>query len=51
MSLYRAECRLCGKVTDQIERVITENLPPSVKTLQCIKCGALGVVLVENIKK
>ena len=48
MTMYKYECRPCKKVTDQIERIITDNLPPYVKTLQCTKCGNLGVCLVEE---
>ena len=48
MTIYKYECRPCKKVTDQIERIITDNLPPYVKTLQCTKCGVIGVCLVEE---
>ena len=48
MTTYKYECRACKKVTDQIERIITDNLPPYVKTLQCTKCGVIGVCLVEE---
>ncbi len=47
MTTYKYECRKCKKVTDQIERIITDNLPPHVKTLQCTKCGIMGVCLME----
>ena len=47
---YKTKCRLCGKVTEHIERVVTENLPPYVKTLQCVSCGVMGVVLMEDIQ-
>ena len=43
----RFECRNCKKVTDQIERIVTDNLPPNVKVLQCTKCGVMGVCLLE----
>ena len=46
MSTYKVECRKCKKITEQIERIITDNLPPYVKTLQCTKCGVMGVVMV-----
>jgi len=39
----RYECRKCKKITDQIERIITDNLPEDCKVLQCTKCGAMGV--------
>ncbi len=48
MTTYKFECRKCKKVTDQIERIITDNLPPNVKTLQCTKCGVMGVCLMES---
>ena len=50
MDIIRFECRKCKKVTDQIERIITDNLPPYVKTLQCTKCGVIGVCMVEEPK-
>ena len=31
----RFECRSCKKITEQIERIVTENLPANVKVLQC----------------
>lgn len=50
MTTYKYECRKCKKVTDQIERIITDNLPPYVKTLQCTKCGVIGVCMLEEPK-
>lgn len=50
MTTYKHECRQCKRVTEQIERIITDNLPPYVKTLQCTKCGVMGVCLVEEPK-
>ncbi len=50
MTTYEHECRQCKKITQQIERIITDNLPPYVKTLQCTKCGVMGVCLVEEPK-
>jgi len=44
----RFECRKCGKVTDQLERIVTDNLPPNVKTLQCTICAAMSVCLLEG---
>jgi transcription elongation factor Elf1 len=43
----RFECRKCGKVTDQLERIVTDNLPPNVKVLECSVCGIMGVCLLE----
>ena len=50
MAIHKSKCRLCGKMTDHIERVVTDNLPPYVKSLQCVKCGVMGIVMVEDIK-
>jgi hypothetical protein len=47
---YKTKCRLCGKMTDHIERVVTDNLPPYVKSLQCFKCGVMGIVLMEDVR-
>ena len=47
MSAYiRFECRKCGKVTDQLERIVTDNLPPNVKVLQCKVCSKMSVCLL-----
>ena len=42
-----APCRICKKDTKQLERIVTHNLPPNVKVLQCCKCEAMGVVLLD----
>jgi len=47
---YKSKCRLCGKITEHIERVVTDNLPPYVKSLQCTKCGVMGIVLMEDLR-
>jgi len=48
MSDYiRFECRKCKKITNQLERIVTDNLPPNVKVLECIVCGIMGVCLLE----
>ena len=44
----RFECRLCKKVTNQLERIVTYNLPPNVKVLECTRCGAMGVCLMNE---
>jgi len=44
----RYQCRKCKKITEQIERVVTDNLPPHLKTLQCVVCGAMGVCFVGD---
>jgi hypothetical protein len=50
MATYKTKCRLCARITEHIERVVTDNLPPYVKTLQCVKCGVMGVVMMEDLK-
>ena len=42
----RFECRSCKKVTDQIERIVADNLPPNVKVLQCKVCSKMSVCLL-----
>ena len=42
----RFECRSCKKVTAQIERIVTDNLPPNVKVLQCTVCSKMSVCLL-----
>ena len=42
------ECRLCKKKTVQIVRIVTDNLPPSIKVLQCTVCSAMGVAMVGD---
>ena len=44
----RFECRTCKKVTEQVERIVTHNLPPNVKVLECTVCGIMGVCLLEG---
>ena len=46
--LIRFECRSCNKITDQLERIVADNLPPNVKVLQCTKCGVMGVCSLES---
>jgi hypothetical protein len=46
MELIRFECRKCKKLTNQIDRIVSDNLPPNVKTLQCTLCGCMSVCLV-----
>jgi hypothetical protein len=45
----RYECRLCKKVTNQLERIVTDNLPPSTKILECTVCGVMGVCLMDGV--
>ena len=49
MSDYiRFDCRKCKKVTNQVERIVTNNLPPNVKVLECTSCGIMGVCLFKD---
>jgi len=49
MATHKSKCRICKRITPHEERIVTDNLPPYVKTLQCVKCGVMGVVLMEDI--
>lgn len=40
------KCRICKKVTMQIVRIITDNLPPNVKTIQCSICSTMTVARI-----
>jgi len=42
------ECRKCKKITNQIERIVTDNLPGHVKVLQCTQCAKMGVCVMED---
>ena len=46
MPIIVYECRLCKKKTEQLIRIVTENLPPNVKTIQCVICSAMTVALI-----
>ena len=48
MEKIKYECRTCKKITDQLERIVTDNLPPHVKVLECTVCGIMGVCLMEG---
>jgi hypothetical protein len=48
MDTHLSSCRICKKVTMQRERIVTDTLPPNVKVLECLKCGVMGVVLLES---
>ena len=45
----RYECRKCKKITEQIERIITDNLPDNVKVLQCCICSAMSVSMMHEL--
>jgi hypothetical protein len=42
------KCRICKKVVEHHERIVTDNLPDHVAVLECTGCGALGINLVET---
>jgi hypothetical protein len=44
----RFECRSCKKKTEQIERIVTDNLPANVKVLQCKTCSKMSVCLLVD---
>lgn len=44
----RFACRMCQKVTNQLERIVTDNLPPNVKVLQCTVCSTMSVCLMDG---
>ena len=46
--LIRFECRSCNKITDQLERIVADNLPPNVKVLQCKTCSKMSVCLLVD---
>jgi hypothetical protein len=37
---------MCKKETEQLIRVITDNLPDHVKTIQCCVCSTMTVALI-----
>jgi len=46
MEQLRFNCRVCKKETEQLVRVITNNLPPNVKTIQCCVCSTMTVAMI-----
>ena len=49
MDKIRFQCRHCAKVTDQLERIVSDNLPANVKVLQCITCSFMSVCLMVDM--
>ena len=47
---YKTKCRICARITEHVERIVTQNLPAYVKTLECLSCGVMGVVMMEDVK-
>jgi hypothetical protein len=48
MDKLQFECRVCKKITAQMVRVVTDNLPPNVKVLQCAVCSTMGVAMIGD---
>ena len=48
MLYIEAKCRECKVITLQLERVVSDHLPPNVKCLQCTRCGLLDITLVDT---
>ena len=46
MEQLRYKCRVCKKETEQLVRVITDNLPENVKTIQCCVCSTMTVARI-----
>jgi hypothetical protein len=46
MDKLRFKCRVCKKETEQLIRVITDNLPANVKTIQCCVCSTMTVAMI-----
>jgi len=46
MEQLRFKCRMCKKETMQLIRIITDNLPPNVKTIQCSVCSVMTVAMI-----
>lgn len=47
MELLDYNCRICKRLTKQRERVVTNNLPPNVKVLECTVCSTMGICLMD----
>ena len=47
MLYIETSCRQCKTATLQLERVVSDHLPPNVKCLQCTRCGLLDITLVD----
>jgi hypothetical protein len=49
MDKIRFNCRFCKKVTDQVERIVSHNMPEYVKVLECYSCGKLSVCQMDMV--
>lgn len=48
MEQLQFDCRQCKKKTLQNVRIVTDQLPPNVKVLECTVCSIMGVALLEG---
>lgn len=46
MNKTEFECRKCKKITIQLIHKVTENLPPGVEVIQCVKCEVMTVAQI-----
>jgi hypothetical protein len=46
MDKLRYKCRKCNKETEQLVRIVTDNLPSNVKTIQCCVCSTMTVAMI-----
>ena len=42
------KCRKCAKMTRHLIRIVTDNLPPNVRVVECCKCGVMGIALIDD---
>ena len=49
MDKLQFECRKCKKKTTQLVRIITDNLPENVKTIQCTVCSCMTVAMIGDV--
>ena len=45
----RSNCRKCKKKTIHITHIVTDNLPPDLKVVQCVECEVMGIARVEDL--
>ena len=46
MDRIKFECRKCNKITIQLIHKVTDNLPPGVEVIQCVKCEVMTVAQI-----
>ena len=42
------QCRKCKKLTIHMIRIVTDNLPPYVKVLECSVCSVMGIGVIDE---